>query len=200
MSEFTSMEEQYFQWYLDELIENGFIKKIKYQPRPFKLFEGAQVKWLEIKKTKSKEHTQNLLSGHQYQADFLIYWDKSAELMFYGGFQQVMNQSLKKFPFIANYDEKMGIYSIIDVKGNFNQNDAWRRFSIDQKWVFLKYKIYVQKIIPVPSGKKKFTPATALFMSTFMPKRFKRTDMDTKRRVIHFPNKSIEEYKAGYRN
>ena len=199
MSEFASMEEQYFQWYLDELIKHGFVRGFKYQPKPFSLFKGAEISWLEIKKTKTKEHTQSLLSGHKYQADFIIYWDKSAELLFYGSFNQVMNQSLKKFPFIANYDEKLGFYTVLDVKGNYNQNDAWRRFSIDQKWVFHTYKIYVQKIIPAPSGKDKFIPASALFMSTFMPGRYKRSDKDTTDRVIHFPNKSIEEYKAGYR-
>lgn len=200
MSEFASKEERYFQWYLDELIDAGYVRSFKYQPKPFKLFKGATVTWLEVKKTKTKERIQPLLSGHTYQADFIIYWNESAELIFYGGFDSVLNTSLKKFPFIANHDENLGYYTVLDVKGNYNQNDAWRRFSIDQKWVFLTYSIYVQKVIPVPSGKDKFTPATALFMKTFMPKRYKRTDEDKQDRVIHFPHNSLQEYVAGYRN
>lgn len=200
MSVLASMEEDYFQWYLDELIDAGYVRSFKYQPKPFRLFKGASVQWLEVLKTKTKERTQPLLSEHVYQADFILYWNDSAEMLFYGGFESVLNTSLKKFPFIANHDENLGYYTVLDVKGTFNQNDAWRRFSIDQKWVFLTYNIYVQKIITVPSGTKKFTPANTLFTKTFMPKRYKRTDEDKQDRVIHFPHKSLQEYVAGYRN
>lgn len=197
MSEFESKEEQHFQWYIDELIEAGFIRRVKYQPKPFKLFSGQEIKWLELKKTKSVERHTNLLSGHTYQADFIIYWHPHAELKLFASFVKVMNQNIKKFPFIANYDEKIGYYTVLDVKGSYNQNDAWRRFSIDQKWVFEHYHVYVQKVICVPAGTEKFTPANALFMTSFLPRRFLKTDLNGSRRKIHFPYKLLKEYIAG---
>ena len=201
MSEFASKEEEYFQWYIDDLIDNGFVKKFKYQPKPFRLFKGAAIGWLEIKATKTKEKSTNLLTGHAYQADFIIYWNESAELKFFASFEKVLNENVKKFPFIANYDENLGYYTVLDVNGNYNQNDAWRRFAIDQKWVFQTYHIYVQKIIPVPAKLNgSFRPANALFMNTFVPKRYKRTDTNKQARKIGFPHKSIKSYLAGCRN
>lgn len=193
MSEFDSKEEQHFQWYIDELVEAGYIRKFKYQPKPFKLFDGQEMRWLEIKKTKTVERHSKLLSGHTYQADFIIYWNSNAELKFFASHERVLNQNFKKFPFIANHHDSIGYYSVVDVKGNYNQNDAWRRFSIDQKWVFQQHGIYVQKIICAPAGTKKFTPAYALFMTSFAPKRFLLTDESMKPRKIHFPYRLLKD-------
>ena len=37
---------------------------------------------------------------------------------------------------------------MIDTKGTFASNDGGRSFSINQKWVYAKYKVYVHKLVP----------------------------------------------------
>jgi hypothetical protein len=105
-------------------------------------------------------------------------------------------RSPKEIPFTARWSSRGSFFSVIDVKGNFNQNDAWRRFSIDQKWVYQKYNIHVNKIIPMPriTKKGKASPASALFMKTFLPQRILYTDKSLKERKINFKFRMIEDY------
>jgi len=197
MNEFESNEEMYFSWWLDELKKHGYITLLKYQPKSFKLFDGATIGFIEQLKTKTKERTVKLLVGHEYKADFLIYWSKELHKKLYVGYNDILTQSVKSYPIIANYSSERDLYySVIDVKGNYNQNDAWRRFAIDQKWVFQIHHIYVQKIITHPQVNKKgqIIPANALFPTTFLPERFKTTDKSGGPRKIRYKYKSLDEY------
>ena len=147
-----------------------------------------------------------ILRPHQYQADFLIYWNKTAKHIFYAVIDDILQGTsfrYDNYPFIANkvspgknYSDDIEAYSVVDVKGNYSQNDAYRRFSIDQKLVMDKVKIYVQKVIPVPSISKegKIKTPSAIFYRTFIPERFLLTDKDRKVRKIRFPVKSIKTY------
>lgn len=194
---YDSKEEEYFHWWLTELTQAGVIAQIKYHPKPFSLSTGTDLKFLEVMKRKTKERSVSLLKGHEYQADFLIYWTKQAKNRIFADYNEILNESIKKFPFIANYSEAKDTYfSVVDVKGTFNQNDAWRRFSIDQKWVFQKHGIYVQKIITHPAFNKKgkMIPATALFPNTFIPRRFQTTDKGKLKRKIRYKYIFVEEY------
>lgn len=194
MNEFASNEEQYFSWWLEELKEAELITFIKYQPKPFKLFNGATVQYIELLKTKTKERSITLLSGHEYQADFLIYWNPKLHKILFVDYNEVLNKNIKKYPFVANYSGKKGLYfSVIDVKGTFSQNDAWRRFSIDQKWVFQAHHIYVQKIITHPDSKG--MPKSSLFPNTFIPRRFQTTDTGKFKRKIRYKYIFIDEFK-----
>lgn len=193
MSQFDSKEELYFDWYLQELIHAGIVTDYKYQPKPFILSDDVHITAVKQLKTKVKEQEQKVLSGHQYQADFLFYWSDDAPLAFFTNLLMPVPDSFKNFPFIANFSlKKNKFYSVIDVKGNFNQNDAWRRFSIDQKWVYQKYGILVQKIIPAPQSNG--LPKSALFPNTFIPKRYQLTDGYKAKRKIHFKYRLLEEY------
>lgn len=193
---FDSQEELYFWWWASELLELGIITQIKYQPKSFELFNGADVKYLELMKTKTKQRSVKLLGDHKYTADWLIFWNMNVHRYLFVGHQEVLNDSFKNYPFVANYSEaKKAFFSVIDVKGTFNQNDAWRRFSIDQKWVFQTTGIYVQKIITHPAFPKgKMTPANALFPNTFIPRRFQTTDKGKMKRKIKYPTIFSNEY------
>ena len=195
--DFDSKEEQYFYWWCQDLQKAGIIMHLKYQPKPFQLSSDVHLTYEEQLKTKTKEKKIKLLSGHQYQADFLLYWNRKAKDKIFVDYNDILTESFKKYPIIVNYSEKNDTYfSVIDVKGTFNQNDAWRRFSIDQKWVFKEHNIYVQKIIPHPlvDGKGKMTPANALFPSTFVPQRFTYTDTGKKDRKIRYAKRHYEGY------
>lgn len=194
---FDSKEEEYFHWWLVELMQAGIIAQVKYQPKPFILSVNEDVQFAEQLKRKVKKRSVSLLKGHEYQADFLIYWTAQVKNLMFADYKDTLDKSIKKFPFIANYSEDKDCYfSVVDVKGTFNQNDAWRRFSIDQKWVFQRFGIYVQKVITHPNIDKKgvMHPANALFPHTFIPRRFQTTDTGRFKRKIKYPVQFMQDY------
>ena len=191
--EFDSKEEEYFYLWIMELVARGIITGHQYQPKPFMLSDQVDMTIHKRLKTKIKEQKQKLLAPHQYQADFLLWWNIKAKDRIFIDHEDIINGSIKNYPFVANYSDKKRMYfSVVDVKGNFNQNDAWRRFSIDQKWVFQKTGIFVQKIIPVPTNAG--SPATALFKTTFIPHRYQLTDKSGKKRKINFKHQLVDSF------
>jgi hypothetical protein len=194
---YESKEEVYFSWWIDELTKAGIIQDIKYQPKSFILSDKFNIKFIEHLKTKTKERSVNILADHIYTADWLIRWNKKAHLKVYASIDDELTHTIKRYPLLANHNKEKDYYfSVVDVKGTFNQNDAWRRFSIDQKWVMQKYGIYVQKIVPNPAVSKSgaLKPATALFPNTFVPGRFFITDGGTRQRKINYKYLTIDEY------
>ena len=199
---YDSKEEVYFTWYLEELKAHGFIKKYQYQPKPFDITEPVHAIQIirRVKKTRTK--TVMLLRQHSYQADFLVIWEPKAKNIFFHTIDEITSGSYMRYddlPFIANINKEEA-FSVIDVKGNFSQNDAYRRFSTDQKLVFMKAKIYVQKIIPYPSIDKhgKIKTPSAIFLKTFVPTRYLLTDKTRKKRVINYPHRTIQQYVSLY--
>ena len=186
---YASKEEEYFHWYLQELIDAGYVDRIKYQPKPFPLSEKVQFIYQKQLKTKIKSIPKTLFREHSYQADFLIGWNQKAEQIFF--FDIEGGNPLKcifldpyNYPFMSYYREYNTEHrSIVDVKGTFNQNDAWRRFSIEQKWVWQKFEMYVQKIIPIK-----------LFKSTFTPQRYLLTDISNKPRKLDYKPITLDQF------
>lgn len=181
MHEYDSDEELYFVWWLQELKSAGYIESWKYHPKPFPLSDKVYIHWQKELKTKNKKMISTLLQEHNYQADFLIRWTEQSKDLF---FASTLNQNILKYPFVADKIESGSYYrSIVDVKGTFNQNDAWRRFSIDQKWVWQKFSIYVQKVIPIK-----------LFQKSFTPIRFLDTNKSKKSRKLNYKPISLFEF------
>ena len=155
---FVSDEECYFSWYISELFEAGFVRGSKYQPKPFLLAEKQTYSFIKQLKTKTKEIHKTLLREHQYQADFMLFWTPKAEYKFF------TPRDLLSLPFVAQTSQR-GFRSIIDVKGTFNRDQSWSKFSVSQKWVWQNHGLYVQKIIPSKLFKATFTPQAYLFTS-----------------------------------
>ncbi len=195
---FDSKEERYFYWWAQELIRFDIITYFRYQPKGFKLFKGTTITYKHKTVRKRKIQTVDLLKGHEYTADFLIYWNPKVRDILFFPWNEEGNYSFKKYPFIANYSKAKDCYfSVIDVKGTYNQNDAWRRFSIDQKWVFQNFGVFVQKIIthPAINKKGKLIPANALFPNTFIPERFLLTDKDMTSRKIKYKHITLQQFR-----
>ena len=203
MINFKSDEEKYFSWYLKELIDRKIVTSFIYQPKPFILSTPFDLPYQKQLQTKVKTISVTLLQDHQYQADFMFYWNPEISDIrgkLFIGIDNVLLTSFKQNPFIANFSKnKNCYYSLIDVKGTYNQNDAWRRFSIEQKWIYQNFKIYVQKIITHPHVTRtgKMTPMNALFPNTFLPERFLLTDKSGKKRKINYSFISLTEYLKG---
>ena len=177
---YDSEEEGHFAEYLQELVSIGFIQSWHYHPKPFLLCEKATYQYNEQLKTKTNIKNGFLLNQHSYQADFLVYWYEKAHILFYG----ILNNGdqAMKYPFVANNNGR--IWSVIDTKGSFigPHNNSAISFPLDQKWVYQKYGIYVQKVIP-----KK------LFESTFTPLAYTKTPTG-KDRKINFKVKTLTDY------
>lgn len=129
-----SMEEwQVYNWVL-ELYELGVIKSYEYQPTEFQLTP----KYTFVPAfNNSKKKSKTLLQPHIYTADFKLIFDEQ-----YG-------ELLSKYFKISNemiQDEVITLY--LDIKGTFQKNGGARTFSINQKLVFEKYGVYVQKTVP----------------------------------------------------
>ena len=177
---FDSTEELHVLWYLNELKENGIVDSIIYHPTTYLLSEKVTVPSFSIGKRIEKEWQRFVFHSHEYTPDFLIKWTNNGlkimcELDRYykyhsGGY------------FELNNTKEEGICSIIDVKGVFvgKNNKAAVTFPLNQKWMFQRYGIIIQKIIP-----------GTLFDQTFYPKRYMMNDDGRKMRMKKIAGKFV---------
>lgn len=174
MITFDSNEELVFSWYLNELKDRNIVDNWIYQPNSFILSYPFERTVKKVLKTSEKYVKKAFLRGHTYKADFAITWNKEFKDKIF--FTLHGNNEGKNIYFVANtskIDENIH-YTLVDVKGTYNQQDAWRRFSIEQKWIFTMYGLYVQKVIPDELFKKTFTPARYCFTNkTMKPRKLK---------------------------
>lgn len=140
--DFDSDEEwQVYHW-LKEAEVHGLAWNIVYQPGPFELSPRASVKVWKQLKTKTKEVDKFLFHPHKYTPDFSF--------------------SLAPDALTGVFEcQLLGLYMpevIIDVKGNFNRFGDPKQFSINQRWMWVKFGIYVEKIVPEKLFKKTWVP------------------------------------------
>jgi hypothetical protein len=184
--QYDSSEELYFSWYLEELRENRVITDWHYHPKPFILSDRIVHVYDKILKTKTVSKDSVIINDHQYQADFLIHWNPEWIGKIFLNLNQKCN--VKDAIFVAQGKTN---FSVIDVKGTFigPHNTSAITFPLNMKWVYQKYHIYVQKIIPVQ-----------LFAETFIPKAYQFTDNTGKPRKIKFKKVLIKEYLESIRS
>jgi len=168
--EYDSREEIFFAWWIDELVNAGYIKNYILQPETFTLADPYTYETIKVLKTKIKSIPKTLLQGHVYTPDVAITWDKSAHGIFY---TNIYEQKAITTPFACHFGK-----SLVEIKPAFDQNNMTREFMINSKWLLWKFGLYVQKVIPVPQIDKKGNakPKSALFETTFCPDRFRWTD------------------------
>lgn len=135
--DFASNEEFWVYRWLKEAERKSLVWNIVCQPGPFELAKRASVTIQEQLKTKTKNVDMFLFHPHAYTPDFSFF--VGGELLKYF-----------KFPLAKNI--------VVDVKGSFNKFGDQKQFSINQKWMWDKYKIYVQKIVPETLFKKTWVP------------------------------------------
>ena len=154
-NKYDSTEERYFSYYVDELLEAGYLVSAEYHPTPFELCSETTVLARTTKKRGAVYQTIKLTGKHVYTADWVLSWSQQAEYLFCWG----------------NNEEHSTFYhksalSYVDVKGGFigKNNTSAITFPINQKWVMDKFGIFVQKIV-VSTDKK------SIFAKTFTPRK-----------------------------
>jgi len=167
-----SIGELNFLYWAEELKENGFIKEIK-RGKSYLLCEGLTNSYMVQLKTKAKTATQNILMPHSYTSDFTLVWEpKGAEL-----FCNKFGEKWVK-PFIC--DENL--VSHLENKPGFDFANMSRLAKINVKFVWSKYKEFVQ-----------ITVNDEIFQKTFVPKILLNTKHG-KKRVFKWNPRSLEEY------
>lgn len=195
--------EQYFLWYLNELKEAGYIKFFSRESFPILVTDDVKNKRYDFSlKNTVRVEEYNLFRKNTYTYDYLIIWDKKAKEIFYNLLDD--NPIRIYCPFYACVDKKGEHVSFCDVKPPsgamiFGNNTTSYTFPILQKIIYTVYGIYVNKSIPIPlmsKGTIKSGNKTALFNTTFVPKRYLLTDGGMQGREIKFKKQSLKEYVA----
>jgi len=186
-NKYKNKEELYFSYYLDELIEHKLITSYSYEEETFELSEDVKYayrKYTQLK-TKVKKQTivKSLLKPCTYTPDFVIIADKPLE----GFFNIIANNPI----FISTDDLKC----YVDVKGLFagRTNSTQYTFPLKQKWMYQKYGIYTNKVVPEKLFAKTFTPKKVIEEEVFKRDNIKKgiKKRDSK---LKFKVRTIEEY------
>ena len=196
--------EQYFLWYLNELKEAGYIKFFSRESFPILVTDDVKNKRYDFSlKNTVRVEEYNLFRKNTYTYDYLIIWDKKAKEIFYNLLDD--NPIRIYCPFYACVDKKGEHVSFCDVKPPsgamiFGNNTTSYTFPILQKIIYTVYGIYVNKSIPIPlmsKGAIKSGNKTALFNTTFVPKRYLLTDGGMQGREIKFKKQKILNRQTG---
>lgn len=163
---FDSTEEYYFNSYLTELFDAGFIDDYKAHPFSINLTEGLVNRYEEQKslktKIKSLFKSQIILRPSVYTPDFNIIWNSKAEGLFY----TLLNNHQKiDTPFIASMENNK-LCSIVETKPKFDRNNMTRLFVNNQKFIWDKYNKYINLIHITDLFEKTFTPREYLITPT----------------------------------
>lgn len=188
-----SDEEVYFLMWAFELMEHGYIKRIERSPS-FTLTEGWINEYEEQLKTKKKEKKQIILHPSVYTPDILLTFNESKykklvwlkpwqdkekyESLFIGTNEARVNFILDQKD--SSYPPNTQVF--IEIKPQFDMHSMTRLFILNQKFMWSKYKIFVN-LVKIPD----------LFASTFTPKEYMKTS-GNKDRKIKFKITTCEEY------
>lgn len=166
---FDSLEEKAFLQWAQELKRAGYIKSIERSPS-FLLSSAMTIDYAEQLKTKSKPMQQTILHGHSYTPEFIIYWDRKAS----GKFVQPVNLP-KEFTtlFLCHCTDKGELYTYVEIKPMFDQNNMERLFKVNQKWMLAKHHLFVNLIKCPELFAKSFTPTEYLTTPTGLKRKIK---------------------------
>ena len=154
-----SQEERDFYEWLLEAENHGIISSIQYHSESFELSGRATMKAKKQLKTKTKDIEKFLLHPHRYTPDFVFDW------------QGMFN------PFTTLQNTTW-----VDVKGTFGKYGDTKQFRINQKWVFSKFGIYINEVVP-----------EKLFAKTWLPEACRLTPKTRKPVKKYLGCRNIEE-------
>lgn len=181
LSDVDSKEEKYFEWWLDELVKNGYVKSYN-RCNSFQLIPKAYIPVLKRKPLKSEPNrlvleAQHFLHPLSYTPDYDIYWEEKAIGLFVFSIDELF-VSEKTQPYFLGQKTDLGLYSCVDVKPIFfrTQNSSSITFPLKKKMMWNKFGVYVNKTIPI--GKEE------LFCKTFTPERYFLQDLKPKNRSL----------------
>jgi len=163
---------------MKELNYKGVIKGYIYEPERFCLSGSFSTNKEVIVKNKQKTVKRSLFMSHSYSCDFKVVWNPEFKDKI---FSDVNDIKLNTY-FIAQQIEEDWI-SYLEVKPEWDFNNMTRLFILNQKWVYEKYRIYIQLFKPLE-----------FFKSFFIPERYKYTDVKLEDRKINFFHLTFDQW------
>lgn len=196
--------EMFFRWYCEELEKYGYIKKFDREAELISVFPKAIHKKEKHFKS-SKENTieeYTMLKETNYTYDFRLVWTEKAINIFTELYDPNTHFVFGHPTFVSHkilLNGKEELVSYVDVKPHSaavrfggGKMASYYTFPIIQKYLFLSQGLYINKIIPINTGKHGVT--SCLFASTFVPNRYRYTDKSGDFRKISFKQTSIVSY------
>lgn len=187
-----SQDEEYFEWYLNDLLKAGFIKDY-FRSSTINLTPGIAYEYTQQLKSKEKELVRVVAPNLVFTPDYTIVWNTKAENVFYHRYDigKPIEKDLDKpklFPMmLAKEIESKEIVSLIDVKPDiqkrFNTFGSSATFVIKQALLYEKYNIIVDKV-----------KVKSLMKATFTSTRYMLTDKSLKPRKINWDVKTLKEH------
>jgi len=182
-----SNEELYFSWWLDELIEKGYVLDYT-DAKTYQLTNGLYLEYTKVKKTKTVIKSQTLLEPSEYTPDFEIKWHKNALGIFVNPpIQAILDGNKARHDtIIGKFDKSLFIKSaefLVEIKPSYDRHNMTRLVQLNIKQMMQQHRIFVN-LVKIPD----------LFIKTFTPKRFLYTDSGKLERKINFKVTTLEEY------
>lgn len=196
--------EMFFRWYCEELIEFGYLKRIVREAEMLSVFPKQVHKIEKHYKSKKPNSTEEitLLQETNYTYDFLLVWTEKAVNIFTEQYDPDTYFVFGKPVFISHkvmLDTGIELVSYIDVKPHIaavtfggGKMSSYYTFPLIQKYLMLSKGLFINKAIPIHSGKH--GRSTCLFAVTFTPNRYRYTDKSGALRNIPYRKKSITSY------
>ena len=167
-----SIGEVYFAWYFEELKQAGYVQDYK-RGQSYLLSDSLINNYVVQLKTKSKPCHDTILMGHSYNLDYEVTWTDLGVKYFCSKFGEKITK-----PFVCDVNNK----SYFEAKPAYDFNNMTRLATLNIKWLYQKYGIYTQVIVPERIFKKTFTPNLMLKTKT------------GKDRKLNFTVRSLEDF------
>lgn len=157
--------EIHFIMWMEELKQAGFIKS--YQRGDTIILSNPVANKYEIQSKKLKKtKTENILMGHSYSWDFTIDWSEEGLKYFVNRFGEKWEK-----PFIINAKSM----SFIESKPDFDYKNMSRLATLNIKWVWEKYGMFIQIVKNIQLFEETFTPKAYLITKTGKDRTVKHT-------------------------
>ena len=191
-SKFDSKEEEWFSWWVEEMVERGHILEATFHPPSFQLTDPHVSSYTHRKvlktKTRTEEREFESLPGMKYTPDWCILFSVNFINNLMGDMVEfeAYHWPTKKPTFLMSD----GMWWV-DVKGAATKHDDGRYFRAMQKMTWAKHKVFVQRV-EISNKEKGF------FNKTFTPTNFLFTEKTKKSRTLHYEPRSAADYLSRY--
>lgn len=198
----TNDIEMYFEWWLAELETAGFIESYSREAETM-LIIPPYIHERE-KHFKSKANTPEdfaLIKSLEYTYDYRIIWNQKAIYVFTEVIEAGVPFRFGQPPFVSHWMQIDGfteLVSYVDVKPHFiaaqynGAMSSFYTFPLIQKMLMFTRSIYINKAIPINTGK--YGVNTCLFAKTFTPNRYLFTDKAAQQRKIRFKTVTLNAF------
>lgn len=172
---YDSDEELYFAYWLVELEKVGFIESWFRHISPIPVTAGLPHEWTKVTelktKTKKELKKQWILEPSEYTPDFDVTWTPEAQDIL---FQRLEDDTRITAPFIAHRFQ-----STVEIKASFDRHNMTRSFINNQKFLWDKYRIFVNLIKLEDLFNKTFTPQARLYKKNGEPRKITKWTVRT---------------------